>query len=89
MFRVGRWIASSLSTLVFLYVFFEVPVGGTRTLWQHAQRIMATPEAHDLGTDLRSAGDQVAHRVRTEVIPALAAGPDAGLRHRGTDAGGR
>lgn len=67
MFRVIRWAASALTTFVFVYVFFVVPVGGERTLWEHARRIAGTPEAHELGRDLDRAGRQVAGRVRDEV----------------------
>ena len=85
MFRATRWILSSLVTLIALYAYFFVPIGGTRTLWEHTRRILGTPEAHDLGNDIRSAGDDVATKIRREVIPAVMSGFDGGHR---TDAGG-
>lgn len=79
MFRPLRWIASALSTLVGLYVFFFVPIGGPRTLWDHTRRIMGTPEAQELGRDLHHAGEQVADRVQHEVVPTLLTWGDAGV----------
>lgn len=80
MFRALRWIGSSLVSLAMLYAFFFVPLGGTRTLWDHTRRILGTPEAHELGEDIRSAGDRVATKIRREVVPAVLPGYDAGLR---------
>jgi len=81
MLRPVRWAVSSLCTLVGLWVFFFVPIGGTRTLWEHTRRIVGTPEARELGQDLGRASGQVADRVRREVIPTLATlGDDAGVR---------
>ena len=80
MFRATRWIVSSLVTLLALYAYFFVPIGGTRTLWDHTRRILGTTEAHELGDDLRTAGDRVATKIRREVIPAVIAGFDAGAR---------
>lgn len=80
MLRVARWILSSLVTLVVLYAYFFVPLGGTRTLWEHTRRILGTPEARELGSDLRTASDRVATRIRREVIPAVISRHDAGAR---------
>lgn len=80
MFRATRWILSSLVSLLALYAYFFVPIGGTRTLWDHTRRILGTTEAHELGDDIRSAGDQVATKIRREVIPSVMSGFDAGLR---------
>lgn len=80
MFRLGRWIVSSLVTLIVLYAYFFVPIGGTRTLWDHTRRIIATPEAHELGHDIRSAGDQVATKIRREVIPTVVSALDGGVQ---------
>lgn len=80
MFRLGRWIVSSLVTLVVLYAYFFVPIGGTRTLWDHTRRIIATPEAHELGHDIRNAGDQVATKIRREVIPTVMSALDGGVQ---------
>ena len=80
MFRATRWILSSLVSLLALYAYFFVPIGGTRTLWDHTRRILGTNEAHELGDDIRSAGDQVATKIRREVIPSVMSGFDAGLR---------
>lgn len=79
MFRAGRWIVSSLLSLIVLYAYFFVPIGGTRTLWDHTRRILGTQEAHELGSDLRHASDQVATKIRREVIPAVVSGFDAGV----------
>jgi hypothetical protein len=79
MFRAARWILSSLVTLIALYAFFFVPIGGTRTLWDHTRRILGTPEAHELGHDIRVAGDEVTTKIRREVIPAVLAAFDGGL----------
>lgn len=79
MFRPLRWIVSGLTTLIGLWVFFFVPIGGTRTLWDHTRRIMGTPEAQELGHDLHRASEQVADRVQHEVIPTLLAHGDAGV----------
>lgn len=84
MLRPLRWAISSVTTLVGLWVFFFVPIGGTRTLWDHTRRILGTPEAQELGTDLGRASTQVADRVRREVIPTLATlGTDAGVGRAG------
>lgn len=89
MLRPLRWAISSVTTLVGLWVFFFVPIGGTRTLWDHTRRILGTPEAQELGSDLGRASTQVADRVRREVIPTLSTlGADAGVR-RGGDAATR
>ncbi len=79
MFRATRWILSSLVTLLALYVYFFVPITGTRTLWDHTRRVLGTQEAHDLGDDLRTAGDRVATKIRREVIPAVMSGFDGGV----------
>ncbi|MDO9022345.1 MAG: hypothetical protein Q8S73_01095 [Deltaproteobacteria bacterium] len=84
MLRATRWILSSLVTLLGLYAYFFVPITGTRTLWDHTRRILATPEAHELGDDIRTAGDRVATKIRSEVIPSVMTGFDAGVR---SDAG--
>ncbi len=82
MTRLIRWAASSLLTLVLLWAFFFVPVGGgQRTLWDHTRRIWATPEAQDLRQDIDRAGHQVATKIRDEVIPTVLA-TDAGTRAR-------
>ncbi|MDB4930617.1 MAG: hypothetical protein JWM10_3101 [Myxococcaceae bacterium] len=80
MISAARWILSSLVTLIALYAFFFVPIGGTRTLWDHTRRILETPEAHELGHDIRTAGDGVATKIRREVIPSVLSGFDGGTR---------
>ncbi|MBK8691496.1 MAG: hypothetical protein IPN17_04125 [Deltaproteobacteria bacterium] len=86
MYRAARWILSSLVTLVVLYVYFFIPLTGTRTLWDHTRRILGTQEARELGVDLRTAGDRVATKIRREVIPAVVSGFDGGVGAR-ADAG--
>lgn len=49
----------------FAYVFFVVPIG-RRTLYEHVKNIAATPEAHELGTDVREATSRVTDRVSQE-----------------------
>ncbi|MBL8604272.1 MAG: hypothetical protein JNK72_20255 [Myxococcales bacterium] len=85
MLRPVRWALSTLSTLVGLWVFFFVPVGGPRTLWDHTRRILGTPEARELGHDLGNASNQVADRMRREVIPTLMNLDDGGLRDAAVD----
>lgn len=80
MFRATRWMVSSLITLLALYAYFFVPITGSRTLWDHTRRILGTPEAHELGDDIRTAGDRVATKIRREVIPSVISGFDGGLR---------
>jgi hypothetical protein len=80
MFRVARWIVSSLVTLLALYAYFFVPIEGDRTLWDHTRRVLGSREAHDLGRDLQTAGDRVATKIRREVVPAVMSGFDAGAR---------
>ncbi|MFO0626769.1 MAG: hypothetical protein U0325_14235 [Polyangiales bacterium] len=88
MTRMIRWAASSLVSLVLLWAYFFVPIGGSqRTLWDHTRRIWSTPEAQDLRHDIDRAGHQVATKIRDEVIPTVLA-TDAGVRPRdGDDAG--
>ncbi len=80
MIRLLRWAATGVVSLVLLWAFFYVPVGGGRTLWEHTRRIAGTPEARDLGHDLDRARIDVANKVRDEVIPTLVATGDAGAR---------
>ncbi len=83
MFKLARWIGSTLSTIVGLYVFFFVPIG-RRTLFDHAKRVAMTPEAREFGDEMRTAGARVAERTRDEVEGALRHGvltdTDGGLR---------
>ncbi|MBK8170505.1 MAG: hypothetical protein IPK60_09185 [Sandaracinaceae bacterium] len=62
-------LVSALIALVglisFGYVFFVVPIG-RRTLYEHVKNIAATPEAHELGTDVREATTRVTDRVTQE-----------------------
>lgn len=88
MTRMIRWVASSLATLVLLWAFFFVPLGGgRRTLWDHTRRIWSTPEAQELRTDIDRAGHQVATKIRDEVIPTVLS-TDAGVRARDAAAPG-
>lgn len=48
---------------VFAYLFFFVPLG-ERTLYEHASRIAATPEAEELGRDATRATDHIEDVVR-------------------------
>ncbi|MEZ4407100.1 MAG: hypothetical protein R3A52_11560 [Polyangiales bacterium] len=87
MFGLLRYALSAVVTVVLLWAFFFIPVGGRLTLWQHTRRIMGTPEAQELGTDLRRAGHDVSDQVRRDVIPTLMnLGADGGVRS-GADAG--
>ena len=82
MTRLIRWAVSSFASLLLLWAYFFVPLGGSqRTLWDHTRRIWSTPEAQDLRHDIDRAGHQVATKVRDEVIPTLLA-TDAGTRER-------
>lgn len=82
MTRLIRWAFSTLATLVLLWAYFFVPVGGNgRTLWEHTRRIWATPEAQDLRRDIDHAGNQVATKIRDEVIPTVLS-TDAGFGRR-------
>lgn len=82
MTRLIRWAVSSFASLLLLWAYFFVPLGGSqRTLWDHTRRIWSTPEAQDLRTDIDRAGHQVATKIRNEVIPTVLA-TDAGVRDR-------
>jgi hypothetical protein len=82
MTRLFRWVLSTLTTLLLLWAYFFVPLGGNgRTLWDHTRRIWSTPEAQDLRQDIDHAGHQVATKIRDEVIPTVLA-TDAGARGR-------
>lgn len=86
MTRLIRWALSALVTLVLLWTFFFIPVGGgSRTLWDHTRRIWSTPEAQDLRQDIDRAGQQVATKIRDEVIPTVLSG-DGGVGSRRGDA---
>lgn len=73
MFSLVRYAVGAVFTVVILWAFFFIPVGGRRTLWQHTQRIVGTQEAQDLGHDLSRAGHDVADRVEREVVPMFGA----------------
>lgn len=80
MFALARYALSAVVTVVLLWGYFFIPVGGHRTLWEHTRRIMGTPEAQELGGDVRRAGSDVADRVRRDVIPAVMnLGADGGV----------
>ncbi len=83
MFKFARWIGSTLTTVVGLYVFFFVPIG-RRTLFDHAKRVFTTPEAREFGDEMRNASVRVAARTRDEVEGVLRDGvlhgPDGGVR---------
>jgi hypothetical protein len=64
--RPIRWAISALSTIVFLYVFFFIPIG-RRTLYEHARRIAGTPEAHDFERDMGTAGRRVLEKAQHEI----------------------
>lgn len=82
MTRLFRWAISSFASLLLLWAYFFVPLGGgQRTLWDHTRRIWSTPEAQDLRHDIDRAGHQVATKIRDEVIPTVLA-TDAGALER-------
>ena len=63
------------------YAYFFVPLG-SHTLWEHTQRIAATPEAQELGDDVGVASDRVGDAVRTKIgeLSAQDAGANADTR---------
>ncbi len=70
MVRLVRWAGSLLGSILALYTFFFVPLGGSRTLWEHTRRIARTPEAQDLGRDLGRAGHDAASKLAREAWPS-------------------
>src|SRR5438046_4381119 len=77
MFRPIRWAISTACLLIVLYVFFCVPIG-SRTLFSHFMRIARTPEAQELGHDVRSAGERVVQEAEHEISHGLHPGVDGG-----------
>ena len=49
--------------------FFLVPIG-SRTLFQHCKAIFSTPEANELGQEIRKTGEQIVTEVKGAPSPA-------------------
>lgn len=71
LFRPIQWAVSAFVTLLALYAFFFVPVGGTRTPYEHVRRILGTREAQEFEQDVARAGARVAGKVRQEIGQAV------------------
>lgn len=52
--RVVSWGIGFIGLGSFLYVFFFVPME-RQTLYEHMSLVLATREAHDMGTDVKQA----------------------------------
>ena len=72
---------------VVAYVFFFIPLG-QRTLYQHARRIAATDEAHELGEEATEAAERLREHVEDQIAEHVTdAGPrDAGPAREGEGA---
>lgn len=73
MFRLLRFLISSLMLSAFIWFAVAVPIG-KRTLWGHVVRIARTDEARDLADGARETARDVAKRMQDELHER----PDAG-----------
>lgn len=64
----------------FLYFAVTVPIG-RHTLWGHIIRIAGTPEAKELGSDVKGAARDAADRAKKELKEAMPTGPSEPPRH--------
>jgi len=57
-------------TVLFLvavaYLFFIVPLD-ERTLYEHVRRVVATPEAQEMGSEVQRAGRRLGEKVQSEM----------------------
>lgn len=70
------------------YVTFFVPLG-EKTLYQHLAGISATPEAQELGDEVRKKIDDAAEQIKTGAVNAsleVAADPPEGAREAAAEA---
>lgn len=79
--RTIRLAGSLITGAVVVYVVLCVPIG-KRTLFEHLSRIISTPEAQELQTDLERAGTDLKEEVEARI--ETLGNPDAG---EATDAG--
>ena len=76
--RAAKTAGSLFVTMIFLYVFFFVPIG-RRTLYDHAKRIAGTPEAQEFGHEMRGAGERVVEQTEHEIRTGLPTRGDSGF----------
>jgi hypothetical protein len=69
--RAAKSAGSLFVSMIFLYVFFFVPIG-RRTLWDHAKRIAGTAEAQEFGHEMRGAGERVVEQTEHEIRNGIA-----------------
>ena len=66
MFRLARFIVSSIILAIVIWFAVTVPIG-KHTLWGHARRIASTPEAQDLATGAKQVAKEAVDRAQREV----------------------
>ena len=83
MFRLLRFLISSLMLSAFIWFAVSVPIG-KRTLWGHVVRIARTDEARDLADGARETARDVAKRMQDEIHERADAGvvPPPPAKHR-------
>lgn len=74
MFRLARFIVSTLVFAVVIWFVVTVPVG-KYTLWGHMRRIAKTQEAQDLATGAKKVAKDAVDRAQREVQDDKPASP--------------
>lgn len=86
MFRLARWLFSTLILAIVVWFAVTVPIG-KHTLWGHLRRIAATPEAKDLAAGAKEVAKEAVDRAQREMKVDAPAGGQGTTAPAGAPAG--